>query len=182
MKKILLLVLVGICIVIQLSAQTEKQINFGVKVGSNHTVINGYETNGDKIAFIGSSVYSAIYAEMLIGTTTYLNSELVFSFTNINDWSCLEIPFHIRQLLNSKASLFMGPKLDLVAGKLNQSANYKSIFCGLSFESGAQYNFVNHIFIEGRYSIGISKQFANESFDINDGKRNTLRFGLGYRF
>jgi hypothetical protein len=180
MKKIFFLALTSACIFLQLSAQTEKKIQFGIKGGYNHTVINGNETNAVKTGFIGSSVYGAFFAETHIGSSTFLVNEWLFSWTN--DWHFVEIPFHVRQMLNSKLSVFLGPKLDLAADKFDNTKNSKSGFCGVSIETGAQFNFTKRIFVEGRYSIGLSKQFNDESFDINDGKRNNLRFGAGFRF
>ena len=167
-------------ITVQLAAQKEKKTTFGIKAGYNHTVINGYETNGDKTGFIGSTIYGGFFAEKHLGPTTFLKSELLFAW--VNDWHFIEIPVHIRQMLNSKVSLFIGPKLDFTANKLDKTKNDKSGFIGLSFEAGAQYNFTKRIFAEGRYSLGLSSQFKDESFDINEGKRNNLRFGVGFRF
>lgn len=181
MKKIFFLVLTSIlCLFVQLSAQTAKKTRFGVKGGLNHTVINGYETNGDKTGFTGSTVYGAFFAETHIGSTTFLVNELLFSW--VNDWHFIEIPVHIKQMLNPKLSVFLGPKLDFASDKFDNSKESKSDFCGISIETGAQYNFTKRIFLEGRYSIGVSKQFRDESFDINEGKRNNLRFGVGFRF
>jgi Outer membrane protein beta-barrel domain len=180
MKKIFLLVLTSICLAVQLYAQTEKKICFGIKGGLNHTVINGYETNGDKTGFIGTTVYGAFFAETHIGSTTFLVTELLFSW--VNDWHFIEVPFHIKQMLNHKLGVFLGPKLDFAADKFDNSKKSKSGFCGLSIETGTQFNFTKRIFAEGRYSIGLSEQFRDESFDINDGKRNNFRLGVGFRF
>jgi hypothetical protein len=165
---------------IQLSAQKEKKKSFGIKGGLNHAVINGYETNGDKTGFIATTVYGAFFAETQIGSTTFLVNELLFSW--VNDWHFIEIPFHIKQMLNPKLGVFLGPKLDFAADKFDNSKESKSDFCGISIETGVHFNFAKRIFAEGRYSIGLSKQFRDESFDINDGKRNNFRVGVGFRF
>jgi hypothetical protein len=180
MKKIFFLVLASICLIVQVTAQTEKKTRFGIKGGFNHTVINGYETNGTKTGFTGSSVYGAFFSETHIGSSTFLVNELLFSWTN--DWHFIEIPIHIRQMLSPKLAVFLGPKLDLAADKFDNTKNSKSGFIGVSIEAGTQLNLTKRIFAEGRYSIGLSKQFRDESFDINDGQRNNLRFGIGFRF
>lgn len=180
MKNIFVPVLVSLCIVSQLSAQTQRKTRFGIKGGLNHTVINGVETDGDKTGFTGTSVYGALFTETHIGPTTFLVNELLFAW--VNDWHFIEAPIHIKQMLNSKLSVFLGPKLDFAADKFDGRKANKSGFCGVSIETGAQFNFTKRIFAEGRYSIGLSKQFKDESFDINDGKRNNLRFGVGIWF
>lgn len=180
MKKVIYLGLMAIGMTLQASAQTEKKTHFGIKGGFNHTVINGVETDGDKTGFTGSSVYGALFTETHIGPTTLLVNELLFSWAN--DWHFIEAPIHIKQMLNSKLSVFLGPKLDFTADKFDGRKADKSGFCGVSMEIGAHFNFTKRIFAEGRYSIGLSKQFKDESFDINDGKRNNLRFGVGIWF
>lgn len=180
MKKIFLLALTYICLAVQLNAQKEKKTSFGIKGGLNHTVINGYETNGNKTGFTGTTVYGAFFAETHIDSTTFLAYELLFTW--VNDWHFIEIPFHIKQMLNPRLGVFLGPKLDFAADKFDNSKESKSGFCGVSLETGAQFNFAKRIFAEGRYSIGLSKQFRDESFDINDGKRNNFRLGVGFRF
>mgnify|MGYP001578107750 FL=1 len=180
MKKIFLLFLTSLCLFIQLSAQTTKKTRFGIKGGWNHTVIHGYETNGDKTGFIGGTIYGSLFAETHIGPSTFFINELLFSWTN--DWHFIEVPLYIKQMLNRKLGVFLGPKLDLAADKFDNSKGSKSGFCGVSLETGTQFNFTNRIFAEGRYSFSLSKQFRDESFDINDGKRNNFRIGAGFRF
>jgi len=180
MKKIFFLVFTVIFFVCHAFAQKERKIDFGLKGGFNHTVINGYETNGTKTGFVGSSIYGALFTEIHIGPTTFLGSELLFSWTN--NWHFIEVPFHIKQMLNKRVSLFLGPKIDFAADKLDPAKESKSGTCGVSIEAGTQFNIINRLFIEGRYSFGLSNQFQDEFFDINDGSRNNLRFGVGFRF
>lgn len=180
MKKIFFLVLTSLCLCTQLSAQKEKKSRFGIKGGWNHTVIRGYETNGDKTGFIGGTIYGALFSEIHIGATTLLGNELLFSWTN--NWHFIEVPFHIKQMLNARWAVFLGPKLDFDADKFDKNKESKSGFCGVSIETGVQFNFAKWVFAESRYSISLSKQFRDESFDINDGRRNNFRIGTGIRF
>ena len=180
MKKIFFLAVISICLFVQLSAQTGKKTRFGIKGGLNHTVINGYQLNGEKTGFVGTSIYGALFAETHLGPGTYLVNEVLFSWTN--DWHFIEVPFFIKQMLTQRLSVFLWPKLDLAADKFDNGKGSKSDFCGLSLETGVQFNFTKRLFAEGRYTIGLSKQFKDESFDINDGRRNNLRFGGGFRF
>jgi hypothetical protein len=180
MRKTILLALTGLLFCCSMSAQKEKKSWFGVKGGFNHTVINGVETDGDKTGFTGSTVYGGLFTENHIGSTTLLMNELIFSW--VNDWHFIEATIHINQQLNNQVAVFLGPKLDFAADKFDSQKQNKSGFTGVSIESGVQYYFTKQLFAEGRYSIGLSRQFRDQFFDINDGRRNNLRFGVGFRF
>lgn len=181
MKKTFLLMLLLSPSLFQLQAQSmNNKVVFGIKSGYNHTVINGYETNGDKTGFIGSTIYGSLFAEKRITDNTFLNAGLAFSW--VNYWNFLEIPIHIREMLSRQISIFAGPKLDLAADKFDKTKGSTSKFLGLSAEAGGQYDFSRHLFAEVAYSIGISKNFNDALFDINNGRRNNFRIGGGYRF
>jgi hypothetical protein len=180
MQKITFLALAGLFFCSTLSAQKEKKSWFGIKGGFNHTVINGVETNGSKTGFVGSTVYGGLFTENHIGSTTLLINELLFSW--VNDWHFIEATFHLKQMLNERAAAFLGPKLDFAADNFDSQKKSKSALVGISIETGAQFYFTKKIFAEGRYSVGLSRQFRDQFFDINDGRRNNLRFGVGFRF
>ena len=180
MKKILILALAGLLFCSSLFAQKEKKSWFGIKGGFNHTVINGVETDGDKTGFVGSTLYGGLFTENHIGATTLLMNELMFSW--VNDWHFIEATIHLKQMLSNRVAVFLGPKLDFAADNFDRQKQSKSGFTGISLETGAQYFFTKQIFAEGRYSIGLSRQFNDQFFDINDGRRNNLRFGIGFRF
>ncbi len=180
MKKTLSLLIISLLVFNHLYAQAENKTRFGLKGGLNHTVINGIETDGDKTGFIGSSIYGAFFTDFRIGATTFFNTELLFSWTN--DWHFIEIPLHLQQMINPRLGMFIGPKFGFSANKIDKQKEDKSGVLGLSVETGAQYNFSRRLFAEGRYSIGLSRQFRDELFDINEGRRNNLRFGIGFRF
>ena len=180
MRIILLLAIAGLLCCNALYAQKEKKSWLGIKGGFNHTVINGVETNGNKTGFVGSTIYGGLFTENHIGSTTLLMNELLFSW--VNDWHFIEATVHLKQMLNDQAAVFLGPKLDFAADRFSNQKQSKSGFVGISIETGAQYYFSKHFFAEGRYSIGLSRQFRDVFFDINDGRRNNLRFGLGFRF
>lgn len=164
-----------------LHAQTEiNKVTFSIKGGVNHTVINGYETNGAKTGFVGSTIYGAFIIEKRISESNFFNTGFLFSW--VNDWHFIEIPFHYRQKLNNEISIFAGPKLDLAADKFDKTKESTSKFLGISAEIGGQYNFSVHVFAETEYSIGISKGFNDTFFDINSGRRDNFHIGLGYYF
>ena len=162
-------------------AQSEKnKIIFGIKGGYNHTVINGYETNGAKTGFIGSTIYGSLFGERGIGENKFLSAELTYSW--VNDWNFLEMPVHFRQMLNRQISIFAGPKLDVAADKFDKTKESTSRLLGISAEAGAQYDLSRHLFGEVKYSVGVTRNFNDTFFDINNGRRDNFRFGAGYRF
>jgi len=179
-KKTILLIA---CCVLFSGAFAQKKsctVQFGFKAGLNHCVINGAETSGEKTGFTGTTGYGAFFSEIPIGSTTFLQNELLFTWTN--DWHFIEIPLYLKQALNNKWSVLLGPKLDIVADKFDKTDGNTSDLLGVSVETGTQFSFSKRIFVEGRYSIGLSKQFKDPFFDINEGRRNNLRFGIGLRF
>lgn len=180
MRKIILLAIAVTLCCNAIYSQKEKKSWFGVKGGFNHTVINGVETNGSKTGFVGSTLYGGLFTENHIGATTLLMNELLFSW--VNDWHFIEATVHLKQMLNERTSVFLGSKLDFAADHFDSRKQSKSGFAGVSLETGAQFSFTKRLFAEGRYSIGLSRQFRDPFFDINDGRRNNLRFGVGFRF
>jgi len=180
MKSIFFLAISGLCLFMSTHAQQDKKTYYGIKGGLNHTSINGVETDGNRTGFIGTTLYGAFFADTRISTTTFLGTEILVSW--VNDWHFVEIPVHLRQILGKRFSALIGPKFDLSANRIDKSTNDRSDWLGVSTELGIRFDFSQLIFAESRYSIGVSKQFKDPFFDINDGRRNNLRFGVGFRF
>ena len=81
--------------------------------------------------------------------------------------------------------MFLGPKLDILvdnlASDLDNSYNkFKTL--GISADMGVQFEIYRRFFAETRYSYGFTEQVNDYFLDINNGKRNTFRVGIGYRF
>jgi hypothetical protein len=180
MKKTLIIIIMLVGLLFKLQAQEIHKLAFGIKGGYNHTIINGYETEGAKTGFIGTTIYGSFFIEKGIAENEFLNTGFQFSW--VDEWHFIEIPFHFRQKLNKQISIFAGPKLDLAADNFDKEKESTSRFLGISAEVGGQYNFNNHLFAEAEYSIGISRSFNDSFFDINNGKRDNFRIGGGYRF
>ncbi len=53
---------------------------------------------------------------------------------------------------------------------------------GMSAEIGFQYKINKKYFTEIRYAKGVTGHFDDLNNDLLDGKRNTLRLGLGINF
>lgn len=164
-----------------LNAQTNKSLSYGLKAGMNNSHISGYEANGEKTGYIGTEIYGSFFLEMSIGKTTLFGTELLYSFTD--DDQFIEIPLHVKQILSKKFTVFIGPKLDFFPEKLvvkNENMEFRTL--GISADAGIQFNLLKRLFAEARYSVGLTKQINDVPFDILDGKRNTFRLGIGFRF
>ncbi|HMU46144.1 MAG TPA: outer membrane beta-barrel protein [Chitinophagaceae bacterium] len=180
MKHIIILMVISILGISHTMAQSTKKTQFGIKGGLNHCIINGYETDGTKTGFVGTTIYGGFFAETSIGASTYLVNELNFSW--VNDWHFIEVPVFIKQMLSSRFSAFLGPRLDFSANRFAKYKEDKSGLIGLALEGGVQYNITKRFFTEGRYSTSLTRQFKDQFFDINDGRRNNWRVGAGFRF
>ncbi len=181
MKKVFFIIIMLLLIFLNSYAQSGKnKISFGIKGGYNHTVINGVETNGGKTGFVGSTIYGSLFGEMGIDENKFLGAELLYTW--VNDWNFIEIPVHFREMVSRQISIFAGPKLDIAADRIDSTKESRSRLIGISAEAGGQYDVSRHLFAEVRFSVGISKSFNDQFFDINNGRRNNFRFGVGYRF
>jgi hypothetical protein len=181
MKKRFFVIIILLASFFKLQAQTENNnFTFGIKGGYNHTVISGVQKNGAKTGFVGSTIYGTLFVEKGIAENKFLNTGLTFSW--VNDWHFIEVPFHFRQMLNKRISIFAGPKLDFAADKFDKTKESTSKFLGISAEIGGQYNFSRRLFAEVEYSRGISRSFNDLFFDINNGRQDNFRIGAGYCF
>ena len=154
----------------------------GFKAGYNHSVVNGRETNGQKTGFIGDELYAGFFTDITLSKEVNLGGELLFSWTD--EYHFIEIPIHLRYKLHTKWNLFAGPKLDFILEEGNNPSETGYIFKspGLSGELGIQYSILKNFFAEIRYARSFSKQITDLLLDINEGKRNTFRIGLGIKF
>lgn len=156
----------------------EHRTSFGFKAGLNRSVINGKELDGTATGYIGIELYAAFFAETELNKNWRFENELLYSFTD--EYHFLEIPIHLKYLLLKKSLVFGGPKLDVIINNDNEFYDFNNF--GISIELGAQYEITSRIICEIRYSNGLLPQVNDFVLDIYDGKRNTLRLGLGFRF
>lgn len=155
---------------------------FGFKGGYNKSIINGRDSMGGRMGYIGFELYGSFFAETRVGERLVFENELLVSWTN--DYHFIEVPLHLKHLFNTKWSAFAGPKLDFLIDNDNDyfETNYTFRNFGVSLELGAQYNITDWLLVESRYSRGLVNQVTDKGFDINKGKRNTIRVGAGIRF
>jgi len=155
---------------------------FGFKGGFNRSHVKGVESDGDQTGYIGGELYGGFFADTELSEKLNLENEILFSWTD--DYHFIEIPVHLKYKFNHKWSALAGPKLDIIADNDNDpfESGYKFKNFGISAELGVQYNISNRFFAETRYARSFTAQVTDLFLDINNGKRNTFRIGLGIRF
>jgi hypothetical protein len=152
---------------------------FGFKGGYNHSVVNGKELNGAKTGYIGDELYGGFFSDILLNDKLNIGNDLLFSWTD--SYHFIELPVHIKYKFSAKWIGFAGPKIDYIADDPLKDG-YKFKKTGISGELGAQYNITNSFFAEARYARSFTGQITDLLLDINHGKRNTFRAGLGIKF
>jgi hypothetical protein len=167
------------------SSQTDKKTivtRFGFKGGLNHSVINGKDSIGGKTGYIGTELYAGFFSDSRLSSKWNLENELLFSWTD--DFHFVEIPIHLKYKFTNKWGAFAGPKMDIIVDNDNDpfESYYSFRNFGVSADVGIQFNFLNRLFAEGRFSKSFTRQIANHFLDINGGKRNTFRIGAGVKF
>ena len=182
------------CSFFTLAAQNEPQVStttdhkyskrtvFGFKGGFNRSHVRGVEMDGDKTGYIGGELYGAFFCEKDLNTRLILEGELLFSWTN--DYHFIEMPLHLKYLFSKKWAAFAGPKIDYLVDAENSPPGpfYDLHKFGISGELGVQYNFSRRLFAETRYARGLTSHVRDYFLDINKGKRDVFRVGLGIRF
>ncbi|AOW19352.1 outer membrane beta-barrel protein [Urechidicola croceus] len=160
-------------------SQTTKKTFFGFKGGLNFSNVVGQELDGTKTRYVGTELYGSLFADTELNDKWNLEYELLFSYTD--DYHFIDIPIHLKYKIK-KWNILFGPKLDFLADNDNLETGYQFQNFGVSFEIGTQYSISKKIFAELRYSKSMTKQIDDLFLEIYDGKRNTLRLGLGIRF
>lgn len=160
------------------NAQHKHLTTFGIKGGINRSVVNGHELNGAKTGYIGLELYGAFFAETELNAKWKFENEVLFSYTD--DYHFVELPLHVKYSLQKRLFLLAGPKLDMIINNDDEIYDFNNF--GVSIELGIQYEITQRVITEFRYSNGLIKQINDYALDIYDGRRNTLRLGLGFRF
>lgn len=156
----------------------QKKTTFGFKAGVNSGLIIGTMLNGEESYFSEVDLYASFFVDTQLNEKWNLENEILFSYTGWYHFA--EIPVHLKYKFSPKFNILFGPKLDFLIGNVSDYENRISKYYGVSLEIGTQYKINNRFFVELRYAKSFTKQF--DIFDFLDGKRNTLRLGMGVNF
>ncbi len=178
MKTLFIIILCSICL--STYAQNEKSTYFGVKLGYNRSNISGAEADGSKSGFLGDELYLSLFSDSKLNDRWNFENELLFTYTD--DFAVLEFPLHFKFRLYEDFNVFMGPKFDIIMGSFDAFKRYNFNDFGASIDIGTQYNFYNRFLVEIRYSIGLIEQIDDYMLEYYDGRRNTFRIGVGFKF
>ena len=160
------------------TGQDKNSTSFGFKAGINRSIVNGHELNGSETGYVGVELYVAFFADTELNTRWRFENEILYSFTD--DYHFIEVPLHVKYCLIKKTFIFLGPKLDMIVNKDDQIYDFNNF--GVSIDLGVQYEITKRFVSEVRYSKGLMKQINDFALDIYDGRRDTIRLGIGFRF
>ncbi|WP_460218717.1 outer membrane beta-barrel protein [Psychroserpens sp. MEBiC05023] len=141
---------------------------FGVKGGLNYTSLLSISDDKNEIGLWGS-----LFAETRLSKRFGIQYELRYSEYSTAEF--IEAPLLLKYYFNEKFNMFFGPRLDFLIDD-NDVANSFSV----AAEIGVQYNFSNHFFLEGSYSLASENQVRVSAFE--SGTRSSFRLGIGYKF
>lgn len=160
--------------------RNEPITRFGFKAGFNRSHVTGKDIYGNKTGYIGGELYAGFFAETRLNKKLRIGNEVLFSWTN--DYHFVEIPIFLKYQIANNWLLFAGPKLEVLLDNDNNDNQYRFNNAGFAAESGVQLHFGKRFLAEIRHSRAFIRQIDDLVLDINGGKRNTTRIGLGVTF
>jgi hypothetical protein len=178
------LIFIFICTTITvgiLKAQTTVLTHFGIKGGYNRSWIKAVDSYNQSTGFVSSEFYAGFFCESKIGERMLLVNELIYSST-VGTFNYLEIPMALDYRIYNKLRCFLGGKLDLLLDNYTETEAYYLYHISLSLEGGVRYPITKRFTAEARYGYGITRQLNDYYLDVIDGRRRTLRVGIGYTF
>jgi opacity protein-like surface antigen len=205
MKKIFLSLVAVFCVVIAQAQTNDDQSNsfgFGAKGGVNISNFVGDDSGSSK-SYVG--FHAGFFAEFQLAERFYIQPELLYSAQGAKENLTIEginfdttlkanyinIPVMFKYYVANDFSLEAGPyvgflasakiKFDssIVSGTEDAKDFFKSTDFG--FGVGLNYDITQAIFLNARYSTGLTKIGDADTSD-NDVKNSVFQFGLGFRF
>jgi len=188
MKKIILSIAVIISAFTNIYAQedndTSSEPMFGIKAGYS-SFIAKVKVDGVSASDNISGFYIGAFAEFQMSDKINLQPELTFANYSQDgeSSSVLLIPILLKFRASNELGLYAGPQLDYLINE-EDSEGLKRLGFGLSI--GLSYDISEEIFIDSRYTLGISDRLDGdlegfEDFNVK-AKINYFQIGLGYRF
>lgn len=154
---------------------------FGVKAGFNSFIARA-TAQGTSASANASGFYVGVFGDFELSKEFSLLAELQYVGITEDgaDGSVLVLPILAKYKVNEKFSLLAGPQLDYI---LDEDADGIKKF-GLGLALGLAYDISDNIFLDTRYSFGLSNRLEDSEFDGVEvkSKFNYFQVGLGYKF
>lgn len=187
MKKTFLIAILLACFTLSSYAQDDndsKQSNFGIKAGYT-SFIAKVKIDGASGSDNVSGFYVGLTSEIEVSDKFDFQPELLFANYSQDgeSSSILFLPLLMKFNANNELGIYAGPQLDYL---LNEEDAEGLNRLGLGVSIGASYDISEDVFIDTRYTFGISDRLDGdlvgfEGFDVKT-RFNFFQVGLGYRF
>ena len=158
-------------------------IKAGLKAGINYSNYTGSDVNAEAI----TSFHAGLVLEAKIFKNFSLQPELLYSTQGAkivnfgeefkNELGYISIPVLAKFYLNDELSLELGPQFSfLVSERNNVSSNDSNTF-DFAAAAGLSYKFGKHLFIQGRYGLGLTEPKRDASV-----KNSVIQASIGFMF
>ncbi len=172
-----------ICLIPLIMTSQTFPLKYGIKAGWNYSNVDAIDDLGEKSGYISSIIdeaYAGLVVEKQIGQKSYVQSGLIFSFTESVNF--IELPIFYKYNFLQNFSFLIGPKIEYIPDKqFNNNYFFKRRF-GFSANLGLDYQLSKKWILEAYYSKAFVKQYDDWDLDYYDSKRNVYRIGVSYFF
>ncbi len=154
---------------------------FGIRGGVDFNSIDAIDRiNSRDSGFAGTYGYGSLFADTRISEQWNLQVEMGVAFAG-DSYLLAENALLFKRRISERFLVLGGPKVQYLLSA-DSSTLRASNTIGLSLALGLQYDINDNIFLEARYSRGLSNQFNDPNFEFESGKLNSLQIGVGFKF
>lgn len=154
---------------------------FGIRGGVDFNSIDAVDRiNKRDSGFAGTYSYGSLFADTRLSEKWNLQVEMGVTFAGDN-YMLAENALLFKRRISERFSILGGPKVQYLLSA-DRNALRASNPLGLSLTLGLQYDINENLFIEARYSRGLSEQFNDPNFEFESGTLNSLQIGVGFKF
>lgn len=193
MNKFLLFWVVSL---ISLPALHAQEFNLGAKGGVNLATLTGDDVDVET----RTSFHLGLVAEIPFADNFYFGPEVLYSSQGAKfkefgtegffKLDYVQVPLMLKYNVGPGFSLEAGPQIGFLVSSeaesegvsVNVDEYFSTFDLGASF--GLGYKFINRLFVQGRYNLGLSNIWDSEEFGSGEEKlkNSVIQFSLGYMF
>ena len=181
MKKVILSAF-ALCAFTAVSAQDN--LTYGVKAAVNFSNLTGDgakspKNGGDAEGKTGFAF--GAFADYAVNDKFHVQAEALYSMEGADDLKLdyLRIPVLAKYYVMDKLAIMAGPSFGFKIGDEKNSEKTKSMDLGLA--AGAAYDITENIFVDLRYTIGMS-DIQDAGAGAKEVKTSNFQIGVGYKF